>query len=449
MEAETSLECKTRSIEEKQIKFYNQSSDIDNTNNSKINKFFDGNLPGQFFSQEEDETVELQKKNKAHNLQINIDKKRMKEINNNSSLESASQEIIDVQTSSSSSSEFQLDNFRNLKINAQETLKSQTKFPNIDNNSPYLNFWGLKFEISKLQERNKDFILFLRVYFAQNLLQNFSGFVLFGVGLNFRIIPVFVLIGHLVSVFALQIYLCNKSIQNGLKIDLIIVVGTMITGTLYITLFLYSFLLKFPFNSLPLFLCVVQIYHIIFFSGGSLVVAPNFTPWNDPNYQLKFFSQRSFSGFFDGTGSMDALSDAVLGIQLIQMSSHKFLIIGIILCVLSSIDYFQVVRREIVPQKITIFENLVVVFNEVIVLVLTGVVFLDVLKISQGENSADSFYVTLYSLLTTIVNFSHNLVSLSHRIFSKYEFHISSKFFISMRQKNLQRQPQFSKRNQT
>eukprot|EP01023_Acetabularia_acetabulum_P045072 TRINITY_DN4558_c0_g3_i1.p3 TRINITY_DN4558_c0_g3~~TRINITY_DN4558_c0_g3_i1.p3 ORF type:complete len:125 (+),score=20.62 TRINITY_DN4558_c0_g3_i1:489-863(+) len=109
---------------------------------------------------------------------------------------------------------------------------------------------------------------------------------------------------------------------------------------------------------------------------------------------------------------MDALSDVVLGIQLLQQNDKKLLIIGIILCILCSVDYFQVVRRAITPQKIKCVETLFVVFVEVIVLVLTGVVLLEVSKISREGDNQDAYYVVVFSLTTSIVNFCHNLVTL-------------------------------------
>eukprot|EP01023_Acetabularia_acetabulum_P059078 TRINITY_DN7079_c0_g1_i1.p3 TRINITY_DN7079_c0_g1~~TRINITY_DN7079_c0_g1_i1.p3 ORF type:complete len:168 (+),score=25.19 TRINITY_DN7079_c0_g1_i1:91-594(+) len=157
-----------------------------------------------------------------------------------------------------------------------------------------------------------------------------------------------------------------------------------------------------------------------FFFAVSLLISPNFIPQNDPDYQLKFFSQRVFSGFFDGTGSMDALSDIVLGIQLIQQNDIKLLVIGILLFILSNVDYFQVMRRAVTPQKIKIFETLFVVFVEMIVLVLTCVVLFDVSKTSQGKENQDAFYVIVFSLATSIVNFCHNLVALWQKFTSQY-----------------------------
>eukprot|EP01023_Acetabularia_acetabulum_P047602 TRINITY_DN5019_c0_g1_i5.p2 TRINITY_DN5019_c0_g1~~TRINITY_DN5019_c0_g1_i5.p2 ORF type:complete len:383 (-),score=3.84 TRINITY_DN5019_c0_g1_i5:362-1510(-) len=325
------------------------------------------------------------------------------------------------QTQCSSSADFDIEIFRNQHNktintnNSNQTIELDKSKLAADESS-YLKFLGIQFKVSILQERNYDSILFLKCVASCNMLIAFSNFVTFAVGLNYLIFPLICQFGASIVFVVFSVEMCKKSIKHGPKIQLTLVIETVLAGAFYMGLFLYSLLVKIPFNSLPLYILLYYLNLLIASVTAGLVILPNNISYDDPNYQLKFFAKLFISAFFNATGMLDALSDIVLGIELVTYPSQKLFIIGIILFVLCNIDYLQVLRKIAFPLKIMLYDYIFNVVVEAVVLVLTAIVLFDVSHNSESEQQENTFFATVISISTTIVNFSHNFILLYKEI---------------------------------
>eukprot|EP01023_Acetabularia_acetabulum_P068402 TRINITY_DN9702_c0_g1_i2.p1 TRINITY_DN9702_c0_g1~~TRINITY_DN9702_c0_g1_i2.p1 ORF type:complete len:373 (-),score=25.61 TRINITY_DN9702_c0_g1_i2:166-1284(-) len=317
----------------------------------------------------------------------------------------------DTADMSSSSDDFDVEIFRNQE---QQQQQKENKLKRTD--KKLIKIFGFEFDIEILQERNKNPVLLLQCIFFSLLLGDFSFFILFAVGLNFSIVPLLLVTSVIVVVFFLFSNLCKQSIKNGLKLDPKNLIFVAFGAIAYSVLFVYSIFVQTPFNSLPFFLLGIYLSNIVFSICTTYTVAPNFTPFDDPNYQLRFFGPRIMAGFFNGTGAFDAISDVVLGIQLLQYPSKKLITIGVFLLILCNVDYIFVVMRALIPSKIGIRLQIFTLLNELIIMALTAVVLLDVSNISQNQQSEDALTVVVISISTTVVNFLHNAVLLFYTV---------------------------------
>eukprot|EP01023_Acetabularia_acetabulum_P004658 TRINITY_DN11987_c0_g1_i1.p1 TRINITY_DN11987_c0_g1~~TRINITY_DN11987_c0_g1_i1.p1 ORF type:complete len:386 (+),score=6.09 TRINITY_DN11987_c0_g1_i1:507-1664(+) len=322
-----------------------------------------------------------------------------------------------IDTLSSSSNEFDVETFRNSQPIKSQNFVGKTKSDNI--NSKYLEILVFKFEIAKLQERNKNPVLFLQCIFFNALIGDFIIFVVYCVGQSYRIIPLLFSLCFIIMLFPIFVDLCQLSIKDGIKVKPRIILAIGILSIVHMFLIGYSVFVQTPFNSILLFLlgfylnCLTQVFVTV------CIVTPNPTPFDDPNYQLKFFGPRIMSAFFNGTGAMDAISDVILGIQLFQYPHKKFLIIGVVLLFLCNVDYLQVLRRLFTPYKITTGQQIFTLVIEVIVMVLTVVVLFDMQNFTQDQSNEDDLIVVVISISTTIINFVHNLLILFYQVWFK------------------------------
>eukprot|EP01023_Acetabularia_acetabulum_P068403 TRINITY_DN9702_c0_g1_i6.p2 TRINITY_DN9702_c0_g1~~TRINITY_DN9702_c0_g1_i6.p2 ORF type:complete len:251 (-),score=17.89 TRINITY_DN9702_c0_g1_i6:363-1115(-) len=210
----------------------------------------------------------------------------------------------DIINMSSSSDEFDVEIFRNSKLQQEQQQQAKKNIISERTDKKLIKIFGFEFDIEILQERNKNPVLLLQCIFFSLLLGDFSFFILFAVGLNFSIVPLLLVTSVIVVVFFLFSNLCKQSIKNGLKLDPKNLIFVAFGAIAYSVLFVYSIFVQTPFNSLPFFLLGIYLSNIVFSICTTYTVAPNFTPFDDPNYQLRFFGPRIMAGFFQWHGSV-------------------------------------------------------------------------------------------------------------------------------------------------
>eukprot|EP01023_Acetabularia_acetabulum_P050196 TRINITY_DN5407_c0_g2_i6.p1 TRINITY_DN5407_c0_g2~~TRINITY_DN5407_c0_g2_i6.p1 ORF type:complete len:405 (-),score=18.25 TRINITY_DN5407_c0_g2_i6:627-1841(-) len=331
------------------------------------------------------------------------------------------EDTLSLQTSTQSE-EFNIEDFRYQGQNLQPE-----KHPEIQiverTRSEVLKFWILEFDIEKIQQRNKDPIFFIKVAFICGLTRQFLQCIIFVVGLNFETIPTLVTAAAMLQVPILNYQIINTSIIGRPQIKVQSYIAIIIYTIEILFLFIYSFLVSIPFNSLPLYLLTVYIYLISETIVTAIMFTPNSTSWEDPSYQLKFLFERAMIGFFNGASAMDVSSDIVLSVKLFQKWSTFYVVSGVILILLCFIDFLLFVKRIVMPHKSGIREYFLIIFVEVVILSMTAVVLYGVSNRSlEVDSNWETFFVTIISLVTTLVNFLHHLIVVYDKIVSRKQF---------------------------
>eukprot|EP01023_Acetabularia_acetabulum_P048568 TRINITY_DN5140_c0_g1_i7.p1 TRINITY_DN5140_c0_g1~~TRINITY_DN5140_c0_g1_i7.p1 ORF type:complete len:503 (+),score=12.84 TRINITY_DN5140_c0_g1_i7:122-1630(+) len=319
-----------------------------------------------------------------------------------------------------SSEEFDIDKYREKPTHIQKTTKVQTTAQKKITDYRYiksLKFMGIEFEVEKLLERNKDPILYLKIYCGLVVIVDILTVINFVVGLNFQLIPTILTFFVCILLPIAGILVLNTSVKDGLEPNVKIGTCVFLVTSMFAGLFVYSFVVNFPFNSASLFLLATYLTVVFREIFGAFGVMPNFTSPDDPNYQLKFLGVRMLEGFFNGTGMIDSLSDLVLGLQLVQQTQHKILlVVGIILIVLCVIDHVNVLRKIFTPEKITLKQYMTVIFMEILIMAITTYVLygiasgqLQTSTARKDNQNEDTLIVVVISLMTTLINFLHHL----------------------------------------
>eukprot|EP01023_Acetabularia_acetabulum_P064490 TRINITY_DN8354_c0_g2_i3.p1 TRINITY_DN8354_c0_g2~~TRINITY_DN8354_c0_g2_i3.p1 ORF type:complete len:386 (-),score=29.09 TRINITY_DN8354_c0_g2_i3:196-1353(-) len=307
-----------------------------------------------------------------------------------------------------SSQEFDIEIFRS----TDKKLNTSGKFDEPSAKSKTIKFLGGEFIIEILQERNKNPVLVLQCVFGSALFYALSFFITFSFGLNFQILPTAITAAASFVNFWVIFDVQQLSIKNGLKKSPTLILRILFHVLCLIGLFVYAIVIKTPFNSTPLFLLAI---YFAFFCRGfcfGVLLTPNFTPFDDPNYQLRFFSDRITDTFFTATGTVDVLSDIAMAQFLIwQYYQSKFLlVIGIFLLVLCAVDYVLLLKRVLHPSRNGLKVMIATVGTEILILGLTLVVLIKFSSNQAFEIDSDSLFVTVISLSSTVVNLIHHVL---------------------------------------
>eukprot|EP01024_Parvocaulis_polyphysoides_P017169 TRINITY_DN17597_c0_g1_i1.p1 TRINITY_DN17597_c0_g1~~TRINITY_DN17597_c0_g1_i1.p1 ORF type:complete len:424 (-),score=33.28 TRINITY_DN17597_c0_g1_i1:155-1318(-) len=326
-------------------------------------------------------------------------------------------------------SEFDLEMFRK-KRSTFKSLKGSLPTPETPHREKKvdINFLGIIFNIEILQERNRDPIFFLKLVTSCSILFAITLGVIFIVGFKYSKTIILVCLIIIFCSWILFIRICQKSIKNGLQLTVQIVSSLIISLICSTGLFIYSFIIKTPFNSLPIFLLASQLW--LFFSCFlvALIFLPNDAPFDDINYQLRFFSTRLIMAFFNGTGALDVLSDMALGIQLIRNNSVNYLkFLSVVLFIFCLVDYFELSKRIFMPAKVRQKDYLITIVAEIFILGLTLVILSGVQKNHKQQKNDDTLIVAIISLMTTVINFLHHLFRIFEEFFNNRNRSVATK----------------------
>eukprot|EP01025_Chloroclados_australasicus_P004912 TRINITY_DN11342_c0_g1_i1.p1 TRINITY_DN11342_c0_g1~~TRINITY_DN11342_c0_g1_i1.p1 ORF type:complete len:381 (-),score=12.73 TRINITY_DN11342_c0_g1_i1:79-1221(-) len=327
-------------------------------------------------------------------------------------------DAISKSQSSSVSDQFDLDCSRNQQKNmtqksgASSTLSVQPISLNQQKTGEYfgarntINILGFELQLQILEERHKDPILLLKTiaffYLCGSLC--YLGTFIFGS----RYDLVLSIISPLHTVFCIFFVLkqLQQSVKDGIKIRRIDLPYIIFLVSGYTTVIVYSFLVKTPFNSMPIFLLALFTVGFFFLTVIALACTKTNMPASDPHYEMKFFVKRVMVGILNCTSAMDVLSDIALGIQII-IKYHGFLrYIGIVLFLCCVLDFVIVNIRILMPEKVSIQMHAWAIVLEVLIIVTTILV---AVKIKTQNADWEFILLLVFSFVSTMINFLHHI----------------------------------------
>eukprot|EP01025_Chloroclados_australasicus_P037765 TRINITY_DN3861_c0_g4_i1.p1 TRINITY_DN3861_c0_g4~~TRINITY_DN3861_c0_g4_i1.p1 ORF type:complete len:377 (+),score=20.72 TRINITY_DN3861_c0_g4_i1:61-1191(+) len=330
------------------------------------------------------------------------------------------EELIDVVSDTTSNSEsydsdeFELERFRN-QSQQMTSLKSisiqpinqdlEEKGENVGQKKN-INILGFELQLEYLKERHKDPILLLKTmaffYSCGGICQLVT--MVFGSGYDLVLSIVGSL--HIVSISLFSLVQLQYSLKDGIKIRKRDIPYILLFISGYTTIIIYSFIVKVPFNSMPLFLLTLYAMGFFFLTLSACASVKNNIPKNDPNYQLRFFVKRAMLGILNSTSIIDVLSDVALGVQIIQ-KYHGFLrYIGIVLFFCCLLDFLIVNIRIVTPGKVTIVMHTWAIVLEIFIIISS---ILAAVKIKDENVDWEFVLLLVFSLVSTLINFLHHI----------------------------------------
>eukprot|EP01025_Chloroclados_australasicus_P037348 TRINITY_DN3811_c0_g2_i3.p1 TRINITY_DN3811_c0_g2~~TRINITY_DN3811_c0_g2_i3.p1 ORF type:complete len:375 (-),score=18.57 TRINITY_DN3811_c0_g2_i3:533-1657(-) len=315
-----------------------------------------------------------------------------------------------ISGSSSLSDEFDLDRYRSQAIKMKSVSSSSLpQIPKIQDESQQngnINVLGFELPLSYLKERHKDPIFLLKsmaVFYVCGAICQFSTNV-FGSGYD----PVLSIVAsiHIIFVCLYTLSQLQSSIINGVKVDRKQMPFALPYVAGYTTLVIYSFLVKTPFNSMPLFLLAIFVTGFFFLTLNSCAQIKNVVPKYDPDYQMKFFAKRAMVGLLNVTGATDVLSDIALGVQIIQ-KYHGFLrYIGIVLFICCLLDFVIVNIRLTSPGEVSIAMHAWAIVLETFIIITS---ILAAIRIKSENADWEFILLLVFSFVSTVINFAHHI----------------------------------------
>eukprot|EP01025_Chloroclados_australasicus_P027305 TRINITY_DN2711_c0_g1_i1.p3 TRINITY_DN2711_c0_g1~~TRINITY_DN2711_c0_g1_i1.p3 ORF type:complete len:365 (+),score=33.07 TRINITY_DN2711_c0_g1_i1:215-1309(+) len=320
----------------------------------------------------------------------------------------------------SSEDEFDLERFRLSKtvvpkvLDPSSSTHSQQAQGNLE--KEILTVLGIDFVIAYLQERNRNPILLLQVVafcaVAGNIVTTMSSMV----GTNFDPIQCSLSTVFELTMLACPVIFLKKSIKNGLKYTLGETLLVVVNFASPSAMIIYSFMVKSPFDSIPLFLSTFFITALFYMMQNACTVLYNPTNKNDPEYQLKFFFKRIMLSVINATGYVDVLSDIALGIQIIQKYTGYLKVLGVFMFIFCILDFLIVNFRFAAPEKVTVGMHAWAIALEVMIL---AVSILSVLQVDSKDIDWDFLLLLVFSLVSTAVNFLHHIFVIVQWQFAK------------------------------
>eukprot|EP01024_Parvocaulis_polyphysoides_P068680 TRINITY_DN8381_c0_g4_i3.p1 TRINITY_DN8381_c0_g4~~TRINITY_DN8381_c0_g4_i3.p1 ORF type:complete len:381 (+),score=33.99 TRINITY_DN8381_c0_g4_i3:245-1387(+) len=327
----------------------------------------------------------------------------------------------------STDDEFDLDKFRDATYHVPKKILDQDeqnrqleqKVHQITARAEYFKYLGIQFSLRKLQQRNKDPKLFLNTILTLHILENFGVILLIVFGSKYI---VFSVILHILFQICFQqlllSFVTNYFVSKKVAQILIFFVGAGFSFGLIIFWFFFDVL----FGNIVYFLLSLEFKALFEMLILQLAVLPNSTPFDDQDYQIKFFFSRIIIAILNSTGLLDVLSDIVLGFELIQFKG-SLKIMGISLFLLCVMDFLILIIRVMQPKKVTMYIHIWAIVLEVATLSISVLIFFEFnkkecnhIKFGNDEHG-DFFGLLVLSFVTTLINFVHHIfVIFEHQV---------------------------------